>query len=85
MELYQLNRNSNHETFLIKKFNEDLELQSEWEMRIGLRGALHCNCWRGMKGWCRHKEMFGEFFQEGHISDGWFLVRETHEWRKPLG
>ena len=81
-ELYRLDRGASPSDFIIKKFDADLNLKSEWHMA---RAGRDCSCWQH-KTWCRHKQMLKEhFIPSGHIGDGWFLDRGTHEWLPPIG
>ena len=79
MSLYTLTTGST--SWTIKKFDEDFNLESEYEVDEG-----SCTCPRADKPTCRHRQMFSEFFHRDHVDDGWYLEFDAngdHHWHPP--
>lgn len=79
-ELYTCRDSASHGTYVFTKLDSDFDLLGRYST-----SAHECDCPRGSKHTCRHREMLKWFLRDKHIGDGWFLDWSTRLWRRPIG
>jgi hypothetical protein len=78
-ELYTLQRTSNPDEFLVKKFDADHNWIEEYTVTKST-----CSGPDGHRANCIHRQMVPLFLADGHVNDGFFLNWDTRMWQGPI-
>lgn len=81
MTLYNLRSTELGHT--ITKFDDDLNVESSYDINTDENGNLHCHCPAGNRLTCRHRQMYHDLLDR--VDSPWFLDFDTGAWVDPTG
>lgn len=81
MTLYNAKSTDDPSTYLMTKFDDDLNLVDD---SVYLTTETTCTCPAGVRPSCRHRQMLPSFLATARIDTPWFFDFDTGAWSQPF-